>query len=126
MPIYDYVCCEGHRFERMVPLALFRQAQACECGAPSQKQISAPRIVKDTIEPIYGADGKLHDSLSSYRKSLLPEGNPKGERYTEIGNEPMPEPEAYKPDQAAMVDSIKQAIADVDNGRVAQCVTGDN
>lgn len=72
-----------------------------------------------------GADGKLHDSLASYRHSLTPEGNPKGERYLEMGNEELP---AFKPpefDRKERREAIKAGIADVKAGRVPPVVTGD-
>jgi putative FmdB family regulatory protein len=37
MPLYDYQCANGHRFERMVPLAQFDFAQLCECGAGAKQ-----------------------------------------------------------------------------------------
>jgi putative FmdB family regulatory protein len=125
MPLYDFKCGEGHRFERHVPLALFSEVQACDCGAPSQRLVSAPRVVSDVIEPIYGADGRLHDSLSGYRHSLTPEGNPKGERYFELGNESLPEYRPPKPDMAAIADAVKAGMADVKAGRTTPVVTGD-
>lgn len=72
-----------------------------------------------------GADGKLHDSLASYRRSLTPEGNPKGERYLELGNEELP---AFKPpefNRRERREAIKAGIADVKAGRVPPVVTGD-
>lgn len=87
--------------------------------------ISAPRVVSDVIEPIRGADGKLHDSLSSYRRSLTPEGNPKGERFHELGNEPVPQYAPPKPDLEGIANAVKAGIEDVKNGRVPPVVTGD-
>lgn len=123
MPTYDFRCGEGHRFERIVSLAHFSEIQHCDCGAPAQRQICAPRVVSDAMEPTYGADGKLHDSRASYRHSLTPEGNPKGERYHEMGNEPLPTYQPPKPDLAAIAEAVKAGIADVKAGRPP--VTGD-
>jgi putative FmdB family regulatory protein len=125
MPLYDFRCGEGHRFERVVPLAHFTEPQACDCGAPAQRQISAPRIVSDCIAPTRGADGKMHDSLSSYRHSLTPEGNPKGERYLELGDQDMPTFKAPEVDRKKRRDAIKAGIADVKAGRVPMPVTGE-
>ncbi|HEY7009964.1 MAG TPA: zinc ribbon domain-containing protein [Jatrophihabitantaceae bacterium] len=36
MPIYDYRCADGHRFERLVPLH-DGAAQRCPCGATAAK-----------------------------------------------------------------------------------------
>lgn len=125
MPLYDYKCGEGHRFERAVPLALFHAVQECDCGAPAQRMISAPRVISDAIEPRFGADGKLHDSLASYRHSLTPEGNPKGERYHELGNDRLPDFKEPPKDRRKMRDAIKRGIEDVKNGRVPPLATGD-
>lgn len=125
MPLYDFACSEGHRFERFVKMANFGEQQSCDCGAVASRIPSAPMVLSDTIEPRYGADGKLHDSLSSYRHSLTPEGNPKGERYFELGNDPLPEFKPKESTEESRRDSIKKAIADVKAGRVPpQPVTG--
>lgn len=126
MPLYDFCCSEGHRFERFVPLADFASVQACECGAPSQRQLSAPMLgASDSIEPTWGADGKLHDSLSSYRKTLRPDGNPKGERFIEMGNEKPPKWKPPEFDRKTRRDDIRAGIADVKAGRVPRLATGD-
>lgn len=125
MPLYDWRCENDHRFERAVPLRDFAQRQSCECGALARRLISAPRVRSDVIDPRIGADGKLHDSLASYRHSLTPEGNPKGERFLELGDQELP---AFKPPEFNRKDrreAIKAGIADVKAGRVPPVVTGD-
>ena len=124
MPLYDFQCGEGHRFERLVPLAFFHVIQDCDCGSPAQRQLSAPRVVCDTIAPIMGADGKLHDTMSGYRHSLTPAGNPKGERYLELGNEALPTYQPPKSDKAAIADAVRAGMADVKAGRIPP-VAGD-
>jgi putative FmdB family regulatory protein len=125
MPLYDFRCGEGHRFERMVSLAHFSEAQACDCGSAARRVLSAPRVLSDHIEPIMGADGRMHTSLSSYRRSLAPSGNPKGERFIELGNESLPEYQPPKTDKAALVDAVRAGMADVKAGRVPPVATGD-
>jgi hypothetical protein len=124
MPLHDYRCGEGHRFERTVPLVLLTAEQRCECGAVAQRQPCAPRVVSDTIAPIMGADGKLHDTLSGYRHSLTPSGNPKGERFIELGNEALPTYQPPKSDKAAIADAVRAGMADVKAGRIPP-VAGD-
>lgn len=124
MPLYDYRCAEGHLFERFVSLADFTSVQACECGAVSQRLIGAPMVVSDACPPRMGADGKLHDSLSSYRHSLTPEGNPRGERYFELGNEKLKTVE-QKPDPKKLRDDIRKSVAEVKQGRRVVPVSGD-
>jgi len=88
--------------------------------APTARSTSfpCPRIINDSIEPTWGADGKQHTSMSSYRASLLPSGNPKGERFIEYGNEAIPTYEAPVFDEAKRVEAIKHAIHDVESGNV--------
>ena len=117
MPLYDFLCAEGHRFERVVKLADFDAPQACGCGEPAQRQLSAPRVVSDQITPCLGMDGKMHDSLASYRRTLRADGNPQGENYIELGNERL-KPVERKFDRAQRREDIKAGIADVKAGRL--------
>ena len=117
MPLYDFLCAEGHRFDRLVKLANFDDPQHCACGAGAMRQLSAPRVISDHIEPCLGMDGKMHDSLASYRATLRADGNPQGENYIELGNERV-KPVERKFDRKQRVDDIKAAIADVREGRV--------
>lgn len=118
MPLYDFTCAGGHTFERMVPLADFLVRQACECGEDAQRLVSAPRVLSDTIVPVLGADGKMHDSLRGLRATYLPSGNPQGERYLELGDQDI-KPIEHNFDRKQRRDDIKAAIEDVKNGRVA-------
>lgn len=47
MPLYDFKCEGGHRFERMVPLSHFEAQQYCDCNAPASRVISAPMFHVD-------------------------------------------------------------------------------
>lgn len=117
MPLYDFLCADGHRFERVVKLAHFDDPQHCECGAGAKRQLSAPRVHTDHIDPIMGMDGKMHDSLASYRRTLRADGNPQGENYIELGNESL-KPVERKFDRKQRRDDIKAAIHDVKEGRL--------
>lgn len=86
-------------------------------GVPvARSSFPAPALLKDSIEPCLGMDGKMHDSLSSYRKTLRADGNPMGETFTEIGNESLT-PVEYKFDRAERREDIKAALADVKAGK---------
>lgn len=125
MPLYDFRCERGHHFERFVLLRDFSRRESCDCGSDANRLISAPLVMSDTIAPRIGADGKLHDSLASYRHSLTPEGNPKGERFLELGDQELP---TFKPpefDRRERREAIKAGIADVKAGRIPPVVTGD-
>lgn len=117
MPLYDFACLKGHRFERHVKLADFNAPQACECGEGAHRQVCAPRVLSDYIDPVRGADGKMHDSLRSLRATYLPSGNPQGERYLELGDQSIT-PVEHKVDRKKRRDDIRAAIEDVKNGRV--------
>lgn len=78
---------------------------------------SSAYIRRDEIEPCRGADGKMHDSLSSYRRTLRADGNPQGETYIELGNESLKH-DPPKFDRRERRDAIRAGIEDVRNGRV--------
>lgn len=106
---------DGRQVYRAVP----QPAQARSTSFP------CPRIISDNIEPTWGADGKQHTSMSSYRASLLPSGNPKGERFIEYGNEAIPTYEPPTFSKADRIEAIKHAIHDVETGNVPVSVEGD-
>lgn len=94
------------------------RAVPSERSAGAGSDFPCPRFSKDEIEPTWGADGKQYTSMSAYRRTLLPDGNPRGERFIEYGNEPIPQYEAPQFDEAQRVETIKQAIHDVESGNV--------
>ena len=126
MPLYDFACSDGCRFERFVPLSEFEKSQECDCGAVAARLISAPRIRSDSIEPTLGPDGNMHTSLATYRHSCTKDGNPQRETYTELGNESLPEFKAPKFDRKKRREDIRAGIQDVKEGRVPPVVVGDN
>lgn len=126
MPLYDFKCSEGHRFERFVTLSDFEKSQECDCGAGASRQISASMLKgASAIEPTLGPDGKMHTSLASYRHACTPEGNPQGERYEELGNDSLPPFKAPEFDRKKRREDIRAGIQDVKEGRVPPVVTGD-
>lgn len=111
MPLYDYRCDEGHRFERVLPLARYDEPQACRCGAPSQKLIAAPRLQRVFSEPIQSmADGKYYSDAASLERTYQASGNPQGVNYAVVGDDP---PKEYKrPGRTkADIDHANQAIS---------------
>lgn len=103
-----YTLDNGRQVYRAAPTAVQHQRSSFPC----------PRLIKDEIEPTWGADGKQYTSMSAYRSTLRPDGNPRGERFIEYGNEKIPEYEAPQFDKAQRIETIKQAIHDVENGNV--------
>jgi putative FmdB family regulatory protein len=49
MPVYEYICAEGHQFERLMPVEFYNWLQYCpRCDSPSQKVILCPpRVFSD-------------------------------------------------------------------------------
>ena len=118
MPIYDYQCDAGHGFERLVPLASFTEPQACQCGAPAARRVSAPHIRSDYMEPSFGGDGKRYDSRAAWEASL------KGVAHV-VGNDEI-KPDKPPCQKAKIREAIKAGIEDVKNGRVPPCYNGVN
>lgn len=49
MPLYDFKCSSGHRFERFVSLEKFEEPQFCSCQSPATRCISAPMFTVDSV-----------------------------------------------------------------------------
>lgn len=83
-----------------------------------RSSLPIPYFRQDSIDPVRGMDGRMHDTLSGYRRTLRADGNPQGESYTEIGNEETKAYVAPEFDRKSRRNDIKRAIADVKNGNV--------
>lgn len=70
IPIYEYVCEVGHGFERYLPVAQYATAQRCECGAASQKVLSAPMVVTDLPGYSSPVDGRWVEGRKARREDL--------------------------------------------------------
>lgn len=46
IPIYEYACFNGHKFERYLPLEDYSLPQTCECGMLGKRFLSPPLLVK--------------------------------------------------------------------------------
>lgn len=58
MPLYEYECQKGHKFNRFLKLAEYNDPQTCECGCNAKRLISAPMIApmfEDYQSPIDGS-----------------------------------------------------------------------
>lgn len=47
MPLYDYICEKGHKFELSHPIADCELPHNCACGTLAIRQMSAPRVRGD-------------------------------------------------------------------------------
>ena len=60
MPTYEFVCPEGHKFERVLRVADYNVPQGCECGLYAKRQISIPMVfVSQEIRYESPIDGKV-------------------------------------------------------------------
>lgn len=112
MPLYDFQCADGHRFERHVPLDRFEERQACDCGCLAHRMIAAPRVVSDYLVPTWGPDGKQHESKSSYYASLEPGGNPKGEKYYILGEGEQAKSVIHESTKAERIEVAKRVVSE--------------
>ena len=47
MPIYEFTCESGHKFDRFLKLAAYDAPQVCDCGAPASRKVSTPMFSID-------------------------------------------------------------------------------
>lgn len=81
MPMYDFLCENGHKFERLVKLKDFSVVQICSCQSPAKRLISAPRIQVESVGyncPItgtwIGSKRQHEDNLSRHGCRVLETG----------------------------------------------------
>lgn len=74
MPIYEFRCTAGHKFDRFLKLKDYDQAQTCECGKQAEKQLSAPMIQVDFPAYVSPASGKLISSRTQRREDMKATG----------------------------------------------------
>lgn len=74
VPVYEYACLNGHRFDRYLRLEDYAEPQVCECGADAHKRICAPMIQVDI--PAYQSpiDGRCISSRAQRREDLARSG----------------------------------------------------
>ena len=88
--------------------------------APARSALPSPMIIGDTLaDPVQShADGRFYSSKAALRATYLPSGNPQGERYIEVGNDParLRPPQRQKPDRKAIRETVQRSIARVKAG----------
>lgn len=85
----------------------------------ARSSFPCPKVKSDSIEPTLGLDGKMHDSRSSFMKTMMPDGNPQGQRYYDLGSDSL-EHQEVKFDKEQRIETIKRAIHDVETGNVPE------
>lgn len=72
MPIYTFLCHNGHRYERFLRVASLEEVQMCFCNAPSEVTITPPLMVKVAQDVCYDSpiDGKPITSWAQRQEDL--------------------------------------------------------
>jgi putative FmdB family regulatory protein len=74
MPLYDFRCEAGHKFDRFLRLAEYDAPQVCDCGAPASKMLSAPMVMPDIQAYQSPIDGRTINSRKQRREDLARNG----------------------------------------------------
>lgn len=104
MPLYEYKCDNGHKFDRWLPLSKYKDPQTCECGAESLKVLSINHIQPDMEAYISPIDKTIIGSRSKHKAHMKEHG------VIEAGNEKLNRPKPYEPKGVAedIVSAIRE------------------
>jgi putative FmdB family regulatory protein len=70
MPLYDFRCTNGHKFDAIVKLANLEDLQRCHCGAEAHRLVSAPRIAPDYAGYNCPVTGKWVEGRKAHAENL--------------------------------------------------------
>lgn len=68
MPIYTYVCKEGHQFDRYLKLEDYKNPQVCDCGSESRKKMMPTMINCDIQSWDYYESPASGKAITSYKQ----------------------------------------------------------
>lgn len=89
-----------------------------EAAPDSRSNLACPMIVTGFDKPVQSmADGKYYDTARDLERTYKANGNPSGQEFVQIGNEPL-KPTKTRPDRRQRREHIRQAIRDVKSGNV--------
>jgi putative FmdB family regulatory protein len=75
MPVYEYKCEAGHKFEAVLPVARYNEPQMCpQCGKSSAKLLSAPAVRGDFAPYSCPITGKIIDGRKAHEENLKRHG----------------------------------------------------
>ncbi len=74
MPLYDFKCEQGHKFELMVPLAEFHNSQNCACGSAATRVISPVRFSVENVGYDCPITGEWIGSKAQHANNLAKHG----------------------------------------------------
>ena len=84
MPLYEFRCPDGVRFEANFPMAQVPSTAPCpECGEPARRRVSAPRLSR-AGSAAYGLieAGERSAHEPEVVRSTAPGGGTRGPKYT--------------------------------------------
>lgn len=70
MPIYEFLCQSGHKFDRVLRLAEYDTPQTCECGETATRLISTPMFAVDIPAYQSPVTGRWINSRAERREDL--------------------------------------------------------
>jgi putative FmdB family regulatory protein len=75
MPLYAYQCPDcGEAFDRLLPLARYKDPQQCTCGATGVRLISPARVVSDYAGYVCPVEGTWIEGRKAHRENLAKHG----------------------------------------------------
>lgn len=83
-----------------------------------RSDLPCPYAITDTIEPTQSmADGRFYTSKAALRATYRPSGNPQGNSYVEVGNEPLPDVRPVpKIDEKGIDAALNKAVSRFERG----------
>ena len=70
MPLYDFQCSAGHKFERRLPLEDYDAPQHCACHAPARLVLSVPMFYIQNVAYNCPVTGDWIGSKSQHEENL--------------------------------------------------------
>lgn len=70
MPLYEYKCGNGHKFERFLKLEDYQEPQLCACTNPASRVISAPMFHVENVAYDCPVTGKWIGSKNQHEENL--------------------------------------------------------
>lgn len=70
VPLYDFECLKGHRFERMIPLREFEALVYCDCQTLAKRLISTPMFSVEQVGYDCPVTGRWIGSKREHRENL--------------------------------------------------------
>jgi len=75
MPIYEYLCDKGHKFDRYLKMDDYKKPQICECGEKSKKLFSPAMIINSFESYESPIDGSIISTPKKRRDDLARSGS---------------------------------------------------